>query len=622
MNNLRWRQYTAPAFRYIGSLLCWLALAAPASGEPLPAVEVSPQLKSVALGPHFEYLVDPERNLTLSDVKERTAQFKKNDERVLNPGYTSAGYWVRFRLQNNTSETVPLYLNFQSLFVDHLHLYIPSGDGSYRRIESGRFVKHHERPYESRHYVFPLEIPPNSDSVYYLYCDSADTLTIPLYLFDEESLHAERLWTHSWLTFYQGVIVAVAAFSIFLMLTVRDRVYVYYIFAIIIHHGFFFTLFDGLGHRYFGFESTWWHREALSVFVCFSMAAILQFSRVLLNTEINQPQMDKVVRVLIYFAMIIGFISIFIDYFISIRITNPIASMTAVIACIIGWNSYLQGNSAARYFMLAWISIIIGGLAYSLKSWGLVPSNFFTEYGWQMGSAIEALLLSMAIAERINIEVRNREKAQQQVQQAQRHALDVQRQANETLEQRVQERTEALERANQALQEISETDQLTGVKNRRYMDNFVEREFSRANRMQQPIAVILLDVDHFKSINDNHGHLVGDDCLKKIAELASRQPSRPSDLLARYGGEEFCFVLPDTDAQGAYIVAERVRKALAAEPITTRIGPLPVSASFGIHAGIPDRDDAISRFFSQADEALYQSKQDGRNRATIADSAL
>ena len=218
-----------------------------------------------------------------------------------------------------------------------------------------------------------------------------------------------------------------------------------------VHHGLFFTMYDGLTHIYFRLEHPWWSREALSVVSSISMAIIMQFSRLLLNTRQEQPRLDRWLVMLQAIAIVTALISIFIDYYISIRIANPVASVTGILLTLVGWNSFRSGNSAARYFVLAWTCVIIGAFAFSLKSWGLFPVNLFTEYAWQMGSALEALLLSMAIAERINIEVRQREYSQRQVQEAQILALEVQLRANDTLEARVRQRTEELRRQSSSL---------------------------------------------------------------------------------------------------------------------------------------------------------------------------
>lgn len=238
----------------LAAVLCLLLAVAPIS-LALEPIDVAGAEDSLKLGPHIEHLKDPERSLDLADIRALGEQFSRHTGEVLNIGYTSAGQWVRFRLQNTGSEPRKRYLEFRSLFVDHLKLYQPQGEGEYEKIESGRLVTPPGRPYTSRHFVFPITVPPDTDAYYYLYADSADTLTIPLYLHTDDGLQQTELTSRSWLTFFQGLIVTMTVFSLFLLVTLRDRVYGYYIGVIVVHQGLFFTLFNGLGYQYFGLES-------------------------------------------------------------------------------------------------------------------------------------------------------------------------------------------------------------------------------------------------------------------------------------------------------------------------------------------------------------------------------
>ncbi len=584
--------------------------------EPVDAADAG---NTLPLGPHIEHLEDPERSLTLEEVRARSDQFRPHAGEVLNIGYTGAGHWVRFRLQNPGNEPLKRYLEFRSLFVDHLRLYQPKGEDSYRQSESGRLVQPPERPYISRTFVFPITLPPESDEHYYLYADSADTLTIPLYLHTDTGLQQFQLTSRSWLTFFQGLIVTMTVFSLFLLITLRDSVYGYYIGVIVVHQGLFFTLFNGLGYQYLGLESPWWSREALALLVTLAMWMIMQFTRVLLATRDQQPLLDRLVVAIQYAALVIAGLSVFVDYYLSIRLANPLASVTAITLWIVGWNSLRKGHPAARYFLIAWTMLIVGGLAYSLKSWGLVPSNLFTEHSWQIGAAIEAIFLSLAIADRINTESRQRIRLQLEAQKAQARALEIQRHANETLEQSVRERTEELREANRKLQQLSDTDQLTDISNRRSLERYLQHTFERALVDSKSIAVVLIDVDHFKPVNDTHGHQVGDDCLRVIASRIQADSRWPADMVARYGGEEFCVVLPDTDENTAITVAERIRRSIEAKTVPTRVGQLKLTISLGVYAAVPMPDDTSERFLERADQALYRSKQEGRNRVTLYD---
>src|SRR5690606_40510678 len=139
--------------------------------------------------------------------------------------------------------------------------------------------------------------------------------------------------------------------------------------------------------------------------------------------------------------------------------------------------------------------------------------------------------------------------------------LDMQIKLNRDLDRLIRARTEELEKANEKLQEMSITDELTQLRNRRFFDQNFSKEYMRAHRNRWPIAVLMIDIDHFKQLNDTHGHLTGDLCLAKAGELIAQSIQRPSDLAARYGGEEFIVLMPNTDHQGALLISENIRTA-------------------------------------------------------------
>ncbi|QCN96540.1 PleD family two-component system response regulator (plasmid) [Azospirillum argentinense] len=162
------------------------------------------------------------------------------------------------------------------------------------------------------------------------------------------------------------------------------------------------------------------------------------------------------------------------------------------------------------------------------------------------------------------------------------------------------------------------TDSLTGVFNRRYINAHLPRLLERAIDNHKPVAILLFDIDHFKVVNDSYGHTVGDEVLKEVSSRASRN-LRTFDLVARLGGEEFVVVLPDTDAEAALTVAERLRTRIADTlfKVTADVGEIPVTVSIGVTVGgrLGDTAEGLIR---RADEALYEAKRAGRNR-TIAD---
>ena len=183
---------------------------------------------------------------------------------------------------------------------------------------------------------------------------------------------------------------------------------------------------------------------------------------------------------------------------------------------------------------------------------------------------------------------------------------------------------QALRSANRENRRLAITDALTGTRNRRYMMKYLPREFDRSRRYGRPIAALICDLDHFKQVNDSFGHDAGDDVLR---EFCSRTQSclRGSDWMARTGGEEFVVVLPETDLAGAAKVAERIRAAIALEPMQTCAGPLEITVSIGASSLIPPRESprpTHTDLLHAADKCLYDSKSQGRNRVTGAGVSL
>ncbi|KAI9132847.1 bifunctional diguanylate cyclase/phosphodiesterase [Acaryochloris sp. CCMEE 5410] len=178
--------------------------------------------------------------------------------------------------------------------------------------------------------------------------------------------------------------------------------------------------------------------------------------------------------------------------------------------------------------------------------------------------------------------------------------------------------SEQLEIANRELERLATMDGLTRVYNRRQFDSVFQREWHRLCREEQPLSVILGDVDHFKAYNDTYGHQAGDQCLQQVAQAIARIAQRPADCVARYGGEEFVVLLPNTDLSGALHVAEAIREEVEELNIPHRNSSASkhISLSLGVASLIPNEDIPASSLIQSADQALYTAKDLGRNQVT------
>jgi diguanylate cyclase len=260
----------------------------------------------------------------------------------------------------------------------------------------------------------------------------------------------------------------------------------------------------------------------------------------------------------------------------------------------------IDGYPPARYVIAAAIPACAGISTTMLAKTAVLPSNTFTELAAYIGCSMMTLLYAQAISYRMNMDRDLRE--------------DAQRQLTEQLDIKVRERTEELEMAYATLQQVSITDGLTNTFNRRHFDETLEKEYQRALRESIPLSVLMLDIDHFKGVNDHHGHPFGDLCLQVVSRRIQDCVYRSSDFVARYGGEEFVILLPDTNLQAALKIAERIRQSVAADPVQQNSTTLTVTASIGVANTVPSQPQQQDHLIKLADDYLYQAKADGRNQ--------
>ncbi|MNP14932.1 Phytochrome-like protein cph2 [compost metagenome] len=189
------------------------------------------------------------------------------------------------------------------------------------------------------------------------------------------------------------------------------------------------------------------------------------------------------------------------------------------------------------------------------------------------------------------------------------------------LEIKIKELSE-LKAANFNLENLSYTDGLTGISNRRNFDSYIEMSWNNCLDSSKPLSLIMMDIDYFKLYNDNYGHIKGDDCLKAVAKELSKSAKRTLDLSARYGGEEFVIILPETHKEGAEIIAEEIRKNIINLNIPHESSPIykNVTLSLGVTTMVPNNQHTISEFINDADKALYEAKSLGRNRTCFVDN--
>jgi diguanylate cyclase (GGDEF)-like protein len=187
------------------------------------------------------------------------------------------------------------------------------------------------------------------------------------------------------------------------------------------------------------------------------------------------------------------------------------------------------------------------------------------------------------------------------------------------LRHRISEQAAVIQQQNATLKDLSFQDGLTGIANRRKFDETLEAEFERATRTSTPLSLLMLDIDHFKSLNDQYGHQCGDECLVRVANALKSTSLRAADLVARYGGEEFAVILPGCEEAGAIAVAESMRIAVLDLAITDANSPFNQSVSISVGAAtiLPGSGESAAALVGMADAAMYDAKLSGRNRTCL-----
>ncbi len=202
-----------------------------------------------------------------------------------------------------------------------------------------------------------------------------------------------------------------------------------------------------------------------------------------------------------------------------------------------------------------------------------------------------------------------------------RRLLDEQAMLKRQLEREVDERTEELRNAlfklseaHVVMKDLTTIDAVTGLRNRRFFDDTLQQEWRRAERQKYPIALLMLDIDHFKKVNDTYGHLAGDICLEGVARCMAELFKRPSDVLARFGGEEFVAIMPYMEHERALEFAERVRATIGETSFSADSSLINVTVSIGVATTVPDNCSCPRQLIAEADAAMYEAKAAGRNK--------
>ncbi|MGK0250345.1 MAG: diguanylate cyclase (GGDEF)-like protein [Oleispira sp.] len=630
-------------------LLIWIPSAA-----SIQLIEVGDLNESYSLNDHVEYVVDDLGEYNAEQLMLPEQQWLKHNKETLSFGYTRSTYWFRFAVQNSTNTSINHLLEIAYPVLDNISMYIYDAKNGLQVVQHtlGDKMPFKSRQIQHRNFVVPLDLEPAQKQVWLLRIKTSSAMQVPMKIWPDRQFFLGDQARLMGLGVYYGIMFIMVLYNLFVFMSVREENYLYYV-LYVASMAVFLASLQGLSFQYIWPNATSWNDSVIIVMLAGVVVFACLFTRNFLFLSDGEEKLNLAFGIVIISSAFIALSVNFISYAILIQTLIAIAVIGISLSIYSGILRWGQGYSSARYYTIAWSAVLLGGVILALNKINFIPRNFFTENAIQLGSVLEVILLSFALAERLNQEKGERFEAQitalnheriasaaqaealeqerfaraaqekalvheREAREAQARALAIQNEANENLEHKVRERTNELESVNEKLAELSTTDALTGVRNRRYFDQMLEREFNRARREREQLSILMLDIDFFKRINDEYGHQVGDDALRRVANALREVLHRTTDFVARYGGEEFAIILPNTEVAGAYLVAEKIRKKIAKQPFDAAGITFSITVSIGIMGDEPSSGSSADFWLKEADDALYKAKEGGRNKVVIS----
>jgi len=367
------------------------------------------------LGLHLEILEDKNKQWTIEDVTstELSRQFVPSQQEAPSMGFTSSAYWMRFRLGDDTAKEREWLLEIDRPLIDRIELYIPKISGSYVLKKEGRLFPFEEREVKHRNFVFRLPVASEKVQTFYLRVESESAIFFSLIIWSSEAFARKDHHEQIGLGLYYGIILAMVLYNAFLFLSLRDRSYLYYVLYI---STFVFTVMgkDGIAFEYVWRTIPWWKKPSQPFFMGFSLLWAWTFARSFLLTKVNLPRLDKFLLILMALSGLQLLSPLFIGFPATLKLRYGMILLSILTIIPISILCMHRGYRPARYFLISWAGFLGGIFLYLLMAFGVLPRSFLTFYGLQIGSIAEVILLSLGLADRINL-IQEKEQTQRQV---------------------------------------------------------------------------------------------------------------------------------------------------------------------------------------------------------------
>ncbi len=590
---------------YLIALIWIAALGSSLAATPSADITLSESLDVYDVGPQIKYYEDKSATITLNDAinLNQSSVFSKAKGESPSFSSTNSAYWFHFSVVNNSQDQKKWYARINYPLLDEIQFTtIRSKETS--TINTGDSKAFNTRPVDHQYFIFPILFKPNESIDVYIKVVSSGAITLPLQLYQAEELFYTSN-THALLQgLHYGTLLILSIYNALLFFSTKSKSYLYntlYMLSL----GIFMFSISGLSFQYLWPNNPSLANTAIPVSEGFVILTIALFSRSFLYTSNEQNRTFQTTNIITVFGIAIILFGLFTPYHLAVKIGTMLGVLSIILVYATGIVRMAEGYKPAKSFVIAWTIFLTGALTYALATFGYISGQFIQEYIIRIATGAQVIFINVALATRVRV--------------LNKQLIDNETEAKKTLENQVTERTFQLQQAmtelsllNRTLKEKSTTDELTGIANRRFFNDTLDEYIKLAIREKIPTSLLLIDIDYFKKVNDQYGHLIGDACLKLTASAIEQCLNRPSDFLARYGGEEFAVVLPNTNAQGAEIIANQVLLSVRKLNYQAPNIDIKLTVSIGISTLLYPELNKTS-LVRLADQALYSAKNNGRN---------
>ena len=359
-------------------------------------------LRGERLGTKLDILEDRGAAFTIDQVTSPPVadQFERSHDVIPGFGLKSSAYWVRFEVDNQLADKKRWLLELGYPPLDDVRLFVSRDEGGFDERRTGDHLPFAARDIAYRTYLFELEQPPGVRT-YYLRVQTSGSVTLPLKAWSPNAFIEHLASDEPPIWIFYGLMLVMAAYNLFVFFSIREAAYLYYVLYIVSYVGFQFSL-GGLSFQHLWPEQTWWNGKALTLFIGLSFGFGALFQRQFLTTWQWSPNLDRGLKILIGVSFLLGIASFVLGYGTTIRLLVGWGVLVIVFGVVSAWMAAARGSRPAIFYLVAWMILLAGILLYLLRTLGLVPSSFVTDWGLQIGASIEVTLLSLGLADRIN----------------------------------------------------------------------------------------------------------------------------------------------------------------------------------------------------------------------------